>query len=77
MSEPPTEQIAALKEREISPSSIAVATSTLYKNWYDGPLQSTDDTDKIRGDLALETIKKAKAKGFQVVVVDGAVPPLL
>lgn len=58
-------------ERELNPYSIGIATATLYPNWYKGPLQETNKIDKIRGDLALNTVQKAVDKGFQVVVVDG------
>ncbi len=52
-------------------SSIAVTTITYYPNWYRGKLRSIRHTDKIRGDLALEFVRKAKEKGYQVVVSDG------
>lgn len=53
------------------PREIALATSTYYPRWYKGKLRSLKNTDKVRGDLALEFIKQAKALGYRVVVVDG------
>lgn len=50
---------------------IAFAVITFYPKWHKGKLRSISDTDKIRGDLALEFIQKATDKKFQVVVVDG------
>lgn len=49
--------------------SIAIATATFYPNWHPGK-SNMNHTDKIRGDLALNMIKKAKNKGFQIIVVD-------
>lgn len=58
-------------------SSIAVVTATLYRNWYTGKVKNSmpedgerDRIDKVRGDLAIETLTVAKSKGFQIVVVD-------
>src|SRR3989344_8232372 len=53
------------------PSCVAITLTTLYPKWYRGKLQSIKHTDKIRGDLALEFIRIAREKGYQVVVVDG------
>lgn len=53
------------------PNSIAFALITFYPKWYDGKLKDISNTDKIRGDLALEFINKALSKNYQVVVVDG------
>lgn len=55
----------------IDPKNIAFALITFYPKWHKGGLRSIADTDKIRGDLALEFIHKATEKKFQVVVVDG------
>lgn len=52
-------------------ASIAITTITYYPNWYRGKLRSIKHTDKIRGDLALEFVRKAKEKGYQVVISDG------
>ncbi len=53
------------------PSSIALVLITYYPRWYNGKLRSVKHTDKIRGDLALESIQKAQKIGYQIVVVDG------
>ena len=53
------------------PESLAMVTTTFYKQWFDGDSDVTN-TDKIRGDLALRTIQKAANLGHQVVVVDGS-----
>lgn len=55
----------------IDPQSIAIATSTFYPKWYRGKLRSIKHVDKVRGDLALEFLQKAKEKGYRVVMVDG------
>lgn len=54
-----------------SSQEIAFALITFYPKWYQGELKSIIQTDKIRGDLALEFIKKALELGYQLVVVDG------
>jgi len=53
------------------PSTVAITTSTYYPRWYQGPLRSINHTDKIRGDLALEFMAKARKEGYTVIVVDG------
>ncbi len=58
-------------ELEVDPRSIAIATTTSYPKWYPGETQEHDVVDKIRGDLAIQTIKEAKQKKYQVLVVDG------
>ncbi|RJQ37934.1 hypothetical protein C4559_02535 [Candidatus Microgenomates bacterium] len=45
--------------------------STFYPKWYRGKLKSIKHTDKVRGDLAFQTLEKAKNHGYQLVVVDG------
>lgn len=50
---------------------IAFALITFYPKWYKGKLRTLAHTDKVRGDLALEFIKKASGLGYRVVVVDG------
>ncbi len=59
------------KTDSIDPSFVAFAIITSYPRWYKGKRRSTKHIDKIRGDLALEFLKIASNKGFQVVVVDG------
>lgn len=58
-------------EREIKPENIGIATALMYKNWYSGEMRDLKDTDKLRGDLALQTLQAAREKGYQVVVIDG------
>lgn len=53
------------------PNSIAFAIITHYPKWYKGKLRSLSQTDKIRGDLALEFIQKASSVGFQLIIADG------
>lgn len=55
----------------INPSSIALAIITHYPNWYEGKHRIIKNTDKIRGDLALQFLKKASIIGYQIVVADG------
>ncbi len=55
----------------IDPKSIAIATITYFPKWYKGTLKSIKHTDKIRGDLALESCKSAAKLGYQMVVVNG------
>ena len=52
-------------------SSIAVATTTYYRNWYPGNLTVNHLADKVRGDLALNAITKLTEAGFTLAVVDG------
>lgn len=56
---------------DINPPSIAIAVASYYPTWYRGKLKGIKNTDKIRGDLALEFVGKAKEKGFRLVVSDG------
>lgn len=49
-----------------------VTTGTFYPNWYEGNVRDPiHDVDKVRGDLALETLECAKNAGYQIVVIDG------
>lgn len=57
-------------ESEINPRSIAIATTTFYPAWYPGEVKDAT-VDKIRGDLALQTIRNSEELGYQTVVVDG------
>src|SRR3989344_480788 len=63
-----------LLETEIRPEAIAVTMTTSYPNWYSGSPRSVADTDKIRGDLGLELIRKAADKGYRVVLADTGSP---
>lgn len=53
---------------------ITVVGSTYLPKWYKGRLRSIKHTDKIRGDLTLESIKSARDLGVAMVVVDGGSP---
>lgn len=59
------------KSLKIDPASIAIATNTLYPSWYEGSLKRIEDTDKVRGDLALRFFKTSCDLGYKTVVVDG------
>lgn len=52
-------------------NEIAIATSTLYPNWYPGRLKNQYQSDKVRGDLTLETCREIKEVGYQLFLVDG------
>lgn len=54
---------------------IAIATNTSYPKWYTGKLKDIGDTDKIRGDLAVEFCQKASEAGYRVALVDSNSPP--
>jgi hypothetical protein len=56
---------------QIDPKSIGFAIITYYPKWYRGPLRSIKHTEKVRGDLALEFLRKAMAVGYAVICVDG------
>lgn len=58
-------------ETKIEPSSIGVATATLYRQWVPTTETANNSVDKIRGDLALQTISAAQKLGYQIAVVDG------
>lgn len=58
----------------IDPRSIAIVTTTSYPKWYRGKLRSVKDTNKIRGDLAIEFAKSASKNGYQLVVADWQSP---
>ena len=63
-----------LLETEIRPEAIAVTMTTSYPNWYSGSPRSVADTDKTRGDLGLELIRRAADKGYRVVLADTGSP---
>lgn len=58
----------------VDAQTIALTCITQYPRWYSGKLQSIKHTDKIRGDLALESIEYAAKSGYAVVIVDGGSP---
>src|SRR5438105_3689939 len=62
---------------DFDPKSLAIVTATFYREWYPGAMKPLTDVNdevvaKVRGDLALQTIGAAVAKGFRLVVIDGA-----
>jgi len=66
------------KEQEFNPQSLGVVTTTHYPLWYKGninPLKREALVDKVRGDLALETIHSVTINGYQIVVVDSQKSP--
>lgn len=52
------------------PKTIAIVLSTRYPKWYKGKLKSIKNTDKVRGDLCLELVRKSSKTGYQIVMVD-------
>lgn len=70
MSETTTELTKPL-EAESDRPSVVVGSSTFYKNWYPGDIITEADTDKIRGDLAIESLGKAVSNGYRVIDIDG------
>ena len=67
--------IAEVGENLFNPQSLAISTAVHYPKWYPNEINYDDNdekrlSDKVRGDLALEMIQKAKNKGYQVIVVD-------
>lgn len=60
-----------MSELNFDPKSVAFASITYFPKWYTGPLRSIKHIDKIRGDLTVEFCKKAREKGYHVVIVDG------
>jgi len=69
-----TEDPDTLPTHEVlHPDSIAIFTTTYYPEWYPGKLQDhrEGNVDKIRGDLAIQTVMAARQKGHQLVIIDG------
>lgn len=62
-------ELQPVPETEVKPRSIVIATTTFYPNYPE------DDVDKVRGNLALQAIKEAREKGYQVSLVDGGSSP--
>ncbi len=57
-------------EEVVGGHEIGIGTTTFYPKWYPGE-NKDQSTDKTRGDLALQMLRGASAKNFQVAVVDG------
>ena len=49
-------------------SSIAVCMITMYPDWYPGEARGIKNIDKIRGDLALKSIRASLKKGYSTFV---------
>ena len=58
----------------INSHTIAIVATTSYPKWYRGKLRSIKDTDKVRGDLAIEFAKAARKIGYKVVISDWQSP---
>jgi hypothetical protein len=65
----------ATPEIAVNGHEIGVASATRYPEWEAGESGGAPSTDKVRGDLALETFTEAVRNGYQVVVVDGGSSP--
>lgn len=59
-------------------SRINIITTTFYSRWVPGQLQwkfgdsvTPDVVDKVRGDLALQTVSEGAREGARVIVIDG------
>lgn len=61
-------------ESDVNCPPVIVVGSTFYKNWYPGSIISEKDTDKLRGDLAIEALGKFVVNGYRVINVDGGSP---
>lgn len=55
---------------ETGTPKFAIATNTSYPLWYRGDLKDISDTDKVRGDLALEFFGECQERKIPVVAVD-------
>lgn len=64
-------------ERESIANRVGVTTATMYPDWYPGEIPEGQEptVDKLRGDLALQTIGSTLEQGFSTVVVDGGSSP--
>lgn len=54
-----------------NPKSIAIVTGTLYPTWYRGAPKKPLTTDKVRGDIALQSAKSAREQDFNFIAIDG------
>lgn len=60
-----------IKEMKLDPKSIVIAATTKYPNWYRGKALDLANTDKVRGDLAIQSIDAAIKNNYTVVINDG------
>ena len=76
LGEHPPETLINPEQEHIS-FQVGLTTATMYPDWYPGevPAGESISEGKLRGDLALETIKTATDQGFRLVVVDGGSSP--
>lgn len=54
-----------------NPQSVAIVTGTFYPNWYKGDVREPLSSDKLRGDLALESFHACRENNFRLIVIDG------
>ncbi|OGK39885.1 hypothetical protein A3F34_02305 [Candidatus Roizmanbacteria bacterium RIFCSPHIGHO2_12_FULL_44_10] len=54
--------------KTIDPVSVAVCLITQYPDWYAGEARGISNIDKVRGDLALDSIRASRKKGFVTFV---------
>lgn len=59
------------KKIEFNSKSIVIAATTKYPNWHRGKSLDLPNTDKVRGDLAIQTIDEAIKHNYTVVINDG------
>ena len=64
-------KVTPIKEIESDPKSIVIAVTTKYPNWHKGRSLDISNTDKVRGDLGIQTIDATIRHGYTVVVNDG------
>ncbi len=64
-------KVTPIKELEFDPKSIVIAATTRYPNWHRGKSLDLSNTDKVRGDLAIQTIDEAIKHSYTVVINDG------
>lgn len=57
-------------ERIFQPEAVAIVLLTRYLGWYPGELKNIGDTDKVRGDLALESIRAGVETGYNLIISD-------
>lgn len=55
----------------INPQEVAIVGTTFQPKWYRGSARSIKHSDKVRGDLILQSLRFASSIGYRVVIVDG------
>lgn len=65
------QQEPSMTQERLQNRRVAIATTTFYKDWLPSQSATSMNADQIRGDLAIEAIKVAVEKGYQLAVVDG------